>query len=202
MEKFKGAIKAKKRERPVISKNLDTDSSETSQDNFIVDVAKKISGFTVNPRILDQVMKNLQIDPSKNLSEDDLFLIYNVLTEPLFTLEKTEDGEKIVYSDKELSVSEYQERLLDVSKKFMDILPNQRVNGIYDHFPSLENNRINFEIEKDIFRNKPLLGKGIFKCGKCGSDDTEDYEKQTRSADEPMTVFVHCRKCNAYFRFG
>jgi transcription elongation factor S-II len=29
---------------------------------------------------------------------------------------------------------------------------------------------------------------GIFRCSKCGSENTNNYQKQTRSADEPMTV--------------
>lgn len=142
----------------------------------------------------------------KDLNDDDLFLIYNLLTEPLLKNEERTDhgivSVKTIYGREDDIKMEYCEKLSQVSLKFVDVLPNQRVNGIYHNLPSLELNRMNFEIEKDIFRNKPLLGKGIFKCEKCGSDDTEDYEKQTRSADEPMTVFVHCRKCNARFRYG
>ena len=37
---------------------------------------------------------------------------------------------------------------------------------------------------------------GIFKCGKCKSIKTTYYQMQTRSADEPMTTFVTCVKCN------
>ena len=30
--------------------------------------------------------------------------------------------------------------------------------------------------------------EGTFKCSKCGSRNTDYSQKQTRSADEPMTV--------------
>lgn len=36
---------------------------------------------------------------------------------------------------------------------------------------------------------------GQFTCGKCKSRKTTFYEMQTRSADEPMTVFVQCLNC-------
>ncbi len=36
---------------------------------------------------------------------------------------------------------------------------------------------------------------GFFKCGKCKLFKTSYYELQTRSADEPMTVFVTCHNC-------
>ena len=35
-------------------------------------------------------------------------------------------------------------------------------------------------------------GQGEFTCRKCGSTKTTHYSLQTRSADEPMTVFVTC----------
>lgn len=35
---------------------------------------------------------------------------------------------------------------------------------------------------------------GLLQC-KCGSKKTSYYEKQTRSADEPMTVFAKCHTC-------
>ena len=38
--------------------------------------------------------------------------------------------------------------------------------------------------------------KGLFRCGKCKSYKTTYYEMQTRSADEPMTVFITCHACN------
>ena len=36
----------------------------------------------------------------------------------------------------------------------------------------------------------------LFKCRKCGSRETSYYEVQTRSADEPMTQFITCLKCD------
>jgi len=36
---------------------------------------------------------------------------------------------------------------------------------------------------------------GMFKCNKCFSWKTSYVEKQTRSADEPMTIFVTCHAC-------
>lgn len=35
-----------------------------------------------------------------------------------------------------------------------------------------------------------------FKCPKCGSFNTQKFMKQLRSADEPMTTFWRCYKCN------
>jgi transcription elongation factor S-II len=40
-----------------------------------------------------------------------------------------------------------------------------------------------------------LLKASLFTCGRCKSIKTTSTQKQTRSADEPMTVFVLCLNC-------
>jgi len=40
-----------------------------------------------------------------------------------------------------------------------------------------------------------LLSASLFTCGRCKSIKTTSTQKQTRSADEPMTVFVLCLNC-------
>ena len=40
----------------------------------------------------------------------------------------------------------------------------------------------------------------MFKCENCGSRKTTFYQKQTRSADEPMTTFVTCCECGRKWR--
>ena len=40
-----------------------------------------------------------------------------------------------------------------------------------------------------------LLKASLFTCGRCKSTKTTSTQKQTRLADEPMTVFVLCMNC-------
>lgn len=50
--------------------------------------------------------------------------------------------------------------------------------------------------EEDEFRACPYeLSEGVLTCGKCGSKKIYSFSKQTRSMDEPMTVFGLCSKC-------
>jgi transcription elongation factor S-II len=42
--------------------------------------------------------------------------------------------------------------------------------------------------------------KGEFKCRKCKGTKTTHYSMQTRSSDEPMTVFVCCLTCGNRWR--
>ena len=41
---------------------------------------------------------------------------------------------------------------------------------------------------------------GAFVCKKCKQNKTTHYSLQTRSADEPMTVFVQCLTCGNRWR--
>lgn len=44
-------------------------------------------------------------------------------------------------------------------------------------------------------------GRGQFQCKKCKSWDTDYTQKQTRSADEPMTTFAVCIECGYRWRW-
>ena len=71
-------------------------------------------------------------------------------------------------------------------------------------YPELEqeaqrNEEEQARIEKE-FLEKKLKIDSIYTCGKCKKNKVEHYQKQTRSADEPMTVFCHCLLCGKRWR--
>ena len=43
-------------------------------------------------------------------------------------------------------------------------------------------------------------GVDMFPCPKCHAKKTSYFQKQTRSADEPMTIFCRCMVCNQNWR--
>lgn len=43
-------------------------------------------------------------------------------------------------------------------------------------------------------------GTDMFKCKRCGKARTRYWEMQTRSADEPMTIFIRCLNCGKEWR--
>ena len=57
------------------------------------------------------------------------------------------------------------------------------------------------EPKKVVVEKKPEeYEDGMFKCSKCKSMKTTYVEKQTRSADEPMTLFITCRMCGTVMK--
>ncbi len=43
-------------------------------------------------------------------------------------------------------------------------------------------------------------GANMFTCRRCNKSRTRHWEMQTRSADEPMTIFVRCLNCGKEWR--
>jgi DNA-directed RNA polymerase subunit M/transcription elongation factor TFIIS len=54
--------------------------------------------------------------------------------------------------------------------------------------------------ETTMLDGNPEEGSDMFKCKKCGKSRTRYWEMQTRSADEPMTIFIRCLNCGKEWR--
>ena len=55
--------------------------------------------------------------------------------------------------------------------------------------------KIHTDIRKQAMAKEARNQEGFFKCGRCKSLKTTYFQMQTRSADEPMFVFVSCLNC-------
>lgn len=85
-----------------------------------------------------------------------------------------------------------------------EFLPTRIVSMDYDDMaPQLTQKRkeeVLLMFKKDHYdpESKPQSSNkdsGMFQCGKCKSFDIETRQAQTRSADEPMTIFAYCQGC-------
>jgi len=204
MKKATGTIKKTTVKKPTIVRTVKrSEDDRLAREKFLADIAKKFTGFQVSTDTITKVLADLDIKSDKEMTDDDIILLYNLLTEPLLTKRVVEGSDSsIEYGVDRLTLEQYTSQLLKDASEFEGGFISQRVVDMYENLPSLEVNRMNFLIDKDIFRDKPLLGKGLYQCKRCGSDDTEDYQQQTRSADEPMTTFVRCKSCKAYYRYN
>ena len=55
-------------------------------------------------------------------------------------------------------------------------------------------------VRSDWDQKHAKVTSGVYKCKKCGGDKTVQHEMQTRSADEPMTLFITCVTCQNTWR--
>ena len=54
--------------------------------------------------------------------------------------------------------------------------------------------------EKRQLEGNRSMATDIFLCKKCHKRECTYYEMQTRSADEPMTIFITCLNCGKHWR--
>ena len=79
------------------------------------------------------------------------------------------------------------------------VLSNQTwidFNEAYRQLPIFELPKRRQRADIAALKKQSDISKGVFKCGKCGSEETFSYQKQVRGADEPMTIFIKCVHCN------
>lgn len=95
------------------------------------------------------------------------------------------------------------QRLSEKSINFKDIVKMNAEHLVPDG-PYAQTLQKNQKRELEIEQAKAKLEEdyeGIFMCKKCKSKKTEYYQLQTRSADEPMTTYVHCKNCDNNWKF-
>ena len=81
-----------------------------------------------------------------------------------------------------------------------DIMCQLGRNEYLDNTHVYENFRKKVD-EHDSFLVKPFeVEEGVLECGKCNSNKTLSYTKQTRSGDESTSVFAVCYNCNNKWR--
>ena len=88
-------------------------------------------------------------------------------------------------------------RLLIRLKK-NEFTPNELVNMNYQQlFPENWKELIDEKYRRDkvLYETKKEAMTDQFECKRCKSRETAYYEVQTRSADEPMTIFITCLNC-------
>ena len=57
-----------------------------------------------------------------------------------------------------------------------------------------------FLIEKRQLEGNKSMATDQFLCTRCFKRECTYYEMQTRSADEPMTIFINCLNCGQNWR--
>jgi DNA-directed RNA polymerase subunit M/transcription elongation factor TFIIS len=111
--------------------------------------------------------------------------------------------------DKPFFTLQNKARLLDVRSlirhtdfattlEFLKKLPDADV--IITESPLLLATRQQHQLEDELIERREDVTEGEYTCGKCTSRRIGRRLKQTRSADEPMSVFLRCTACSNRWR--
>lgn len=69
-----------------------------------------------------------------------------------------------------------------------------------NHHPAVQEAHARIQATNDFHENPVQIQEGVIDCPRCGSNETLYFEKQSRSADEPATIYCRCKKCNKAWR--
>ena len=199
--------------KKIIHSDNKNNTPEKSEDDFpkkyLIEEKKERDSSRNNAR--KNLYKYLEIGLKDNKEKEKLFETIVQIEEKLYEKYKCENT-----SDKKPELDEsYTNRVLEILHNIKDDKNEEFRQNIVDGKISPEelstmdeNDMVNKSKRKEIQRkinNKiNALGddlkmitaeEGIYKCSKCGSRKTTQYEMQTRSADEPMTIFITCVTC-------
>ena len=84
--------------------------------------------------------------------------------------------------------------------KLEDLFQSIKMKQFGYHHSNFEKIKKCLEEEQNFIENPPVVEEGVIECGKCKSKRTFSFNKQTRSGDEAVTVFVRCADCGHQFR--
>jgi len=93
-------------------------------------------------------------------------------------------------------------RLLDRCRSGEFPLENIPTMSAYDMFPEHWQELADKLLvrEQKILEGNKSRATDEYKCKRCGKRECTYYEMQTRSADEPTTIFISCLNCGQRWR--
>jgi transcription elongation factor S-II len=84
----------------------------------------------------------------------------------------------------------------EITGKMLEVLTHYEMDQ--DRWSELIDKKVKREASK--FNTNIQASTDMFTCKKCKSKKCTYYELQTRSADEPATIFVTCLDCGKNWR--
>jgi DNA-directed RNA polymerase subunit M/transcription elongation factor TFIIS len=142
-------------------------------------LAKNIIKDFIGPTFVESIEKNLFefSKESKNIYMNKLKYIFEIINPKSKIYNK-----KIISDIKKKKLTSYQ------------LVYNKPWELYTEHWKDI--------VEEQNKNDKIVIDKTAeftttqFTCSKCKNNECKTYSLQTRSADEPTTIFVNCIKCN------
>jgi DNA-directed RNA polymerase subunit M/transcription elongation factor TFIIS len=165
-----------------------------------MEIEKSVRNETIND--LNKFINNKNI--SKTLEES----LHNFSIDYITTKNIDLSLLQSIYWDKKMDIIENINKESSVkNKKLLKKIIKNKIN--IESIPYLDPQELHPEHWKPYVDNLKLRQEkanniattDMFQCGKCKERKCTVAQMQTRSADEPMTVFVTCQECGHTFRF-
>jgi DNA-directed RNA polymerase subunit M/transcription elongation factor TFIIS len=162
--------------RNIIKKNIGLDESNS------IDLEKGIYNWSIEYADSNKVIKNWK----------------NPIFKRIY-IEKTRNVMSNLNKDSYVKNEKLYDRLV-VDKEFLPHdIPFMRPENMYpSHW--IETNERYLKKFAYAYENKKVATTDQFRCGKCKKRECTFYTMQTRSSDEPETIFIRCLNCGNQWR--
>jgi len=189
-----------------IDEELDMDMEDDHDINEIQEIIPKM-----------QRRKEFNIDLKKNI--DDSFFIFKKLDQNIFNEHMKTSLKEIITSEKNQNIlftnieketnpdlKLHMMRLLYIEQPLKDTLQSIK-DKQYEYntkFWDKYKDMMTEEVAKLKKKEEIESEEGSFTCPKCHKNQTRHYQVQLRSADEPMSIIIHCKnkECRHRWRIG
>jgi len=156
---------------------------------------KRTSSSKEPVNVLKQALMSVDLGEGRRLSPEQV----RTLTGLTFT-----NGELILRQDQPQVIIDVINMLqkLPFEDVVMYLRGSQNPKDLVMNSPLLENERGRVHLEVDNIQSVIEAEEGVYQCEnpECRSQRTISFQKQVRSADEPMTTFVRCLGCGKRWR--
>jgi len=162
----------------------------------------KVISNLLNTHLNDTEQKDLEIGIyNASLQEAEQRKIRKNWENPMFTHIYTILARRIITNvqpNSYIKNARLLERLRDGEFKPHDIAFMNYGELYPENWQNLMEQRLKRETK--LLEGNKDMATDQFKCGRCYKRQCTYYEMQTRSADEPMTIFVRCLNCGKQWR--
>lgn len=172
-ENIRKKISLKLSEMNILQKIADTHSIQT--DVVSINMEKGIFNYTVRECSFKKLVKKWENPALTQIYIDRLRMVFNNLSSPTIV-----DG---------LTSG-------DILPQAVAFMTHQEIQ------PEKWNPLIDKKTKRDASKCDKKIGAStaMFTCSRCQSKNCTYYEMQTRSADEPATIFITCLNCDKHWR--
>ena len=174
-------------------------------DEYLVKEGERVSRRN---NIRKTLYANLKLKINDDKDKNDLIEKIVAIEEKLYEIKKDETsyinrGLEIIHNIKDEKNTEFREKIIkgEITPEelcTMDALEMMNKNKQKEREQLIED-KVNQD-RSDWNEKHANAIEGVYKCKACGGTKTKTSEMQTRSADEPMTLYITCLNCGKTWR--
>lgn len=131
----------------------------------------------------------------KNILKQNLKKYFSKQKNIDYIINKTNGSDQSLKIYEILCMLDTPDNTLSKKEKLNKVILYLKKDQLLWSHPNFDKEKKKIEEENDFMVCPYEISEGVLVCGKCGCRKIFSFSKQTRSMDEPTTVFALCSEC-------